>query len=311
LNFLLKGNRSVDDNLPQFEMLGLRDPNVVMEVFAGPDTENFATFGLTSTDTTNGYFNENVFMSSDIFGNNIGGVEVRDSLGNTNAAIYGDGVIVSTDGLISLNRSSDGQSAINMFQDSGNGGLSIQDNTNQGRLFFEAGTGDLVIRDSGGLNRIELVGSSGEIFADSITAVLVTQTSDKRLKTNITALNNSLSNVRKLNGVSYYWNEHAREYKNFNTESKQIGLIAQEVESMYPEAVSTNKDGYKSVNYSSLVSVLIEAIKELDQKVTDLQEENSELKAELARSGTSDIEKLKAEIAEIKALISQSSNLGN
>jgi len=156
LNFALQGKRFEEDNLPLFEMFGIRDTNVRMEVAAGPGTENFSTFALTSNDSTTGYFNENVFMSSDIFGGNFGGIEVRDSLGNASVGVYGDGSVFSTDGTFSILRSSDSQSAINMFQNAGNGGLSIQDAGNQGRLFFEAGSGNLVLRYGGCVEHVSI-----------------------------------------------------------------------------------------------------------------------------------------------------------
>jgi len=59
---------------------------------------------------------------------------------------------------------------------------------------------------------------------------------------------------------------------------KQIGLIAQEVEKVIPEVVSTDKaDGYKSVEYSNMVAVLVEAVKELKVQNEVLQGKNGEL----------------------------------
>jgi hypothetical protein len=61
---------------------------------------------------------------------------------------------------------------------------------------------------------------------------------------------------------------------------KEIGLIAQDLEQVYPELVSTDQDGYKSVQYSHLVPVLIEAIKEQQKQIEGLkkQAENSDSK---------------------------------
>ena len=66
----------------------------------------------------------------------------------------------------------------------------------------------------------------------------------------------SLEKVLNLRGISYEW-------KAQNETSKQIGVVAQEVEAIYPELVHTSESGYKSVSYSKLVAPLIEAVKEI------------------------------------------------
>ena len=93
--------------------------------------------------------------------------------------------------------------------------------------------------------------------------------SDERLKDSIRNLNGDLAKVMKLRGVSYYWKDSTMGTK------KQIGHIAQEIEKVYPEFVSTNKEGYKVVNYQQITAVLVEAIKELNHKVYRLEMENN------------------------------------
>jgi len=133
---------------------------------------------------------------------------------------------------------------------------------------------------------ISLDGGSG-----AVTAVSVTQTSDERLKTNIRTLEGALDNVRHMRGVSFAW-------KDENMSQNNIGLIAQEVEKIYPEVIIENGEGHKSVNYSVLVSVLLEAVKELDGKLQSMKEENSDLKASL-----SEVQTLRSEIELIKKAI--------
>ena len=94
--------------------------------------------------------------------------------------------------------------------------------------------------------------------------------SDIRWKKNITLLENSLGNVLKLQGVSYEWKTEEYKDKNFD-EGKQIGLIAQEVEKVIPELVSTDNEGYKAVSYEKLTAVLVEAIKEQQKKIAELE----------------------------------------
>lgn len=93
--------------------------------------------------------------------------------------------------------------------------------------------------------------------------------SDIRFKKNIQPLENALDKITSLNGVSFDWRIDEFSDKNFK-KTKDIGVIAQNVEKVFPELVTTGDDGYKSVAYASLVAPLIEAIKELSHKIDTL-----------------------------------------
>ena len=93
--------------------------------------------------------------------------------------------------------------------------------------------------------------------------------SDEKLKTNIKTIDNALDKVCQLRGV---------EYDRVDIESHQIGVIAQEVEKVFPEIVSENSEGTKSVAYGNLVGALIESIKELKGEITELRQELDILK---------------------------------
>ena len=114
--------------------------------------------------------------------------------------------------------------------------------------------------------RTKLGGStytSLSVDANGITAYgNVTAYSDERLKDNIKTIENGLDKVEQLRGVTY-----TRDGK------ESIGVIAQEVEKIFPEIVLTADDemGTKSVDYGKLTSVLIEAVKELSAKVKELE----------------------------------------
>ncbi len=158
-----------------------------------------------------------------------------------------------------------------------------------------SGGGFMDLRDSGGLNTISLDGqngnisANGDVFGNTLTSSDgMVQTSDRRLKKNIQGLNKPLEKVSALRGVSYQWKDESKSQRN------QIGVIAQEVEEIYPEFVITNDEGMKAVNYAQMTAVLIEAIKELNVKVERLEKENSDLKASLE---------------EVKILKSQMNNL--
>ena len=104
--------------------------------------------------------------------------------------------------------------------------------------------------------------------------------SDKRYKKNILPLNNALNNVLKLQGVTYNWRKDEFPDKGF-TDNTQIGFIAQDIEKIFPQMVFTDDKGYKSVDYSRLTPVLVEALK-AQQKIIDTQNQSiNELKAEV------------------------------
>ena len=91
-------------------------------------------------------------------------------------------------------------------------------------------------------------------------------TSDERFKTNLTPIMDSVYKLREIQGYQYDWieNEH------HDNEGHDIGVVAQEIEKIAPEAVTTRDNGYKAVRYEKLIPILIQAIKELDEKVNKL-----------------------------------------
>jgi hypothetical protein len=90
--------------------------------------------------------------------------------------------------------------------------------------------------------------------------------SDSTLKTNIKPLQNALSGIQKINGVTYDWkNKNEKDNKN------QIGFLAQDVEQVFPQLVNTDKQGEKTVSYTHMVPVLLEAIKEQQTEIDSLK----------------------------------------
>jgi hypothetical protein len=110
----------------------------------------------------------------------------------------------------------------------------------------------------------------------------VTVPSDIRYKTNITPIDSALLKVSKLKGVYFDFNRSAYPKKNF-PEGKQIGLIAQDVEKVLPEVVNTDKEGYKSISYDKITALLIEAIKEQQEEISQLKKEIAVLKANMSK----------------------------
>lgn len=105
--------------------------------------------------------------------------------------------------------------------------------------------------------------NSGYIY--NIYTYNFTNYSDKRLKKNIHTIKDALEKTSQLRGVSFEW-------KNDNADTGQkMGVIAQEVEKIFPDLVTEDEKGYKSVSYTQLVGVLIEAIKELKKDNENLE----------------------------------------
>lgn len=90
--------------------------------------------------------------------------------------------------------------------------------------------------------------------------------SDRRLKTNIETLGNVLQKIDQLRGVRF-------EYKDQHkyAAGQKIGVIAQELQKIYPEMVTKGKDGFLKVDYTQLTGMLIQAVKEQEQKIDELQ----------------------------------------
>ena len=148
--------------------------------------------------------------------------------------------------------------------------------------------------DVDGNARFRFVGSLGPTYDLSLTSngTLTTSTSDSRLKYDFIPLENALEKILKMKGFTFKW-------KNNDSENRDVGLIAQDILNVFPEAVFINpKDGYYGINYSRFPALFIEAFKEqqvlinnLNKRVIELEQKNQELLS------------LKAEIEAIKALI--------
>ncbi len=90
--------------------------------------------------------------------------------------------------------------------------------------------------------------------------------SDRRFKKNVTPIVSALNKITKLQGVTFTW-DRANFPGRFFPKGTEVGLIAQDVETVIPEVVGTDAEGYKSIHYDKLTSVLIEAVKEMKNKI--------------------------------------------
>ena len=116
---------------------------------------------------------------------------------------------------------------------------------------------------------ITLDGRTGEVSATAFTT-----TSDMRLKTDVTTLSNALETVSQIRPVFYNWNNGQ---STLNPGHKELGFLAQELEAVLPNVVSTTSDdlifegGKKAVAYDRLVALLIGAVQELKAEVEELK----------------------------------------
>jgi hypothetical protein len=109
--------------------------------------------------------------------------------------------------------------------------------------------------------------TAGEIRATGdITAYY---SSDIRLKENIQPIENALEKVNQISGNTYDWKEGYDEIHSHK--GNDVGVIAQEIESILPQIVTNRDSGYKAVQYEKIIPLLIEAIKELSAKVNSLE----------------------------------------
>ena len=109
----------------------------------------------------------------------------------------------------------------------------------------------------------------GNISGSQIEAsgdVIAFGSSDERLKDNIQPISEPLYKLSKVGGYTFDWNDKQDAYQGHD-----VGVIAQEIEEILPEVVTTRGTGYKAVKYEKIVPLLIESIKELQKKVEDIE----------------------------------------
>jgi len=120
--------------------------------------------------------------------------------------------------------------------------------------------------------------------------------SDANLKKDVKTLERSLEKLQQLRGVSFTWKKSSEELAKGDMETPSIGVIAQELEQVFPELVGTNQTGRKFVDYDGLAPILIEAVKEQQVLIEERDEK---------------IEALEERLAKIEALLQGQSTINN
>jgi hypothetical protein len=131
--------------------------------------------------------------------------------------------------------------------------------TNSNRLqITSAGAMGLGIAPTNTSGRFE---ASNDIVAFS--------TSDKRWKNNIVKIDSPLEKISQISGVEFDWIEDEPLHGN---KGHDVGVIAQEIELVIPEAVQTRESGMKAVQYDKIIPLLIECIKDQQKQIEELKQ---------------------------------------
>ncbi len=126
--------------------------------------------------------------------------------------------------------------------------------------------GKLKINHSIGLGTVNPSNTQGRI--DASNDIVAYSTSDIRVKDNIKSIDKALDKVNSIQGIEFDWVEKEEVHGN---SGHDIGVIAQEIEKILPDVVTTRDNGYKAVKYEKIVPLLIEAIKDLSKQVDGLK----------------------------------------
>ena len=122
----------------------------------------------------------------------------------------------------------------------------------------------------------DTVANTTALLANNVYAtddLVAAYSSDQQLKDNVLKIDTALDKVEALGGYSFTWNNNIEDHR---AGTPDYGVIAQELEDVLPHAVDINSRGYKTVNYNSLIPLLIEAVKELSARVKELEPEQEE-----------------------------------
>ena len=216
---------------------------------------------------------------------------VRDGTGNAEIG-FGNHPSATTEPCIMASDSAGNLDRIFQRQVSTNAVFVGDIDDNNGDVFFRAGGAtSMTIKNGGNVGvgttspsqKLEVSGKAkittslavGAITPSATTGridasndVVAFSTSDVRLKDNIKSIDKALDKVNSIQGIEFDWIEKQEVHGN---SGHDIGVIAQEIEKILPDVVTTRDSGYKAVKYEKIVPLLIEAIKDLSKQVDGLK----------------------------------------
>ena len=147
---------------------------------------------------------------------------------------------------------------------SGPGRINWYVSTNNGQLRIVDGAGWTAIQFAAGMLGEVLPSSAPTDVYATLMADGFNCASDARLKKEVVSLDSALDKIDTIRGVHYNWIDAAQ------PQERQIGVIAQEIQAVYPELVREGGNGYLSVDYPKLTAVLIQSVKELKELIMSL-----------------------------------------
>jgi hypothetical protein len=268
LHFYAHGDTYVDDT-PTMKLTGAG----FLQVASGGGSST-ATLSLLQTGYSNAYIQ---YSAGKLQIGGDSGLSDGISFNTYNGSGYGDRVVIKPSGRVNIIQGSrtlslgDGNYANHILCDSNVDFAFNYNNGSTGGFGFFGGTGSAKFMCS----YTGTLTVAGDVIAYGTP-------SDARLKDIKEKVPNALESVLKLNGYKFDWKEREQDIygddKTILHIKEDIGVIAQEVEVLFPELARTNEDGYMSVRYQGLTAVLIEAIKEQQTQIESQKSEIEELK---------------------------------
>lgn len=161
-------------------------------------------------------------------------------------------------------------------------------NPNDGGIFYTGASNRIEFRTNGNITRM-LIDQNGRIGVGNTSlgerfnvdgngwaSGTWLSFSDARYKEEVQPIGTALARALQLRGVTYRWKQNEFPEQKFDDQT-HIGFLAQELEQVIPEVVITDANGYKSVDYGRLTPLLVEAIKEQQQRIDKLEKKLEEL----------------------------------
>ena len=174
--------------------------------------------------------------------------------------ITGDYVFVNNATGIKWDRTNNG------YADVYGGHLKYYNTVSESKI--ELAAGDKISLSVEGTEKLSLETDEAKfnVQVTSTSDIVAYQSSDERLKDNVTPIYNALDKVKQIGGYEFDWNDNQTTY-----EGHDVGVLAQEIEKVLPEIVTTRDNGYKAVRYEKIVALLIEAVKEQQLQIDELK----------------------------------------
>ena len=185
--------------------------------------------------------------------------------GSFTGSFTGDGTNLT--GLFSVTNETNNYVITSTGASGGNGEANLTfDGSELGLVGDLAMNGDLNV--AGGSIGVGVTPNATDGRIDASNDIVAYSSSDKRWKTNIKLIESPLEKLQKLSGVEFDWIEDTELHGNVGND---VGVIAQEVELVLPQAVQTRDSGMKAVRYEKLIPLLIETIKEQQKQIDELK----------------------------------------